>query len=103
MQEGDFLSIKKARDGGATTYKSVDNKIKVLDIKNEAPEGITTDQTEREGKFFVKVKNITNLLSGQNTGELNSNLTDPVGSAASPVTADAAIFEVLFCCLQIYK
>ena len=95
VQEGDFLSIKKARDGGATTYKSVDNKIKVLDIKNEAPTGIEPDlnQTEKEGKFFVKVKNITGLLSGT-AGELN-NSNSPTGTATSPVTTDAAIFEVL--------
>tara|TARA_R100001509_G_C4884447_1_gene221465 strand:- start:987 stop:7331 length:6345 start_codon:yes stop_codon:yes gene_type:complete len=96
VQEGDFLSIKKARDGGATTYKTVANKIKVLDIKNEAPDGTdpAISQTDKEGKFFVKVKNITNLLSGNNTGELN-NSNNPTGTAASPATADAAIFEVL--------
>ena len=90
VQEGDYLSIKKARDGGATTYKSVDNKIKVLDIKNEAPEGLVSNETERQGKFFVKVKNITTLLSGTG-GELKDGST----SAASPVTADAAVFEVI--------
>jgi len=93
VQEGDYLSIKKARDGGATTYKAVDNKIKVLDIKNEAPTGITLSQTEKEGKFFVKVKNIAGLLSGT-AGQLNGS-NDPVGTAASPVTTNAAVFEVL--------
>jgi len=95
VQEGDYLSIKKARDGGATTYKAVDNKIKVLDIKNEAPTGTSPaiSQTEKEGKFFVKVKNISGLLSGT-AGELNSS-NSPTGNAVSPVTADAAVFEVL--------
>ena len=95
VQEGDYLSIKKARDGGATTYKAVDNKIKILDIKNEAPAGTSPSisQTEKEGKFFVKVKNIAGLLSGT-AGELNST-NSPAGNALSPVTADAAVFEVL--------
>jgi len=94
VQEGDYLSIKKGRDSNATTYKTVENKIKVLEIKNEAGEDfpVTLSAQEREGKFFVKVRNITNLLSGNGTGELNDSAS---GTAASPVTTDAAVFEVL--------
>ena len=105
IQEGDFLSIKKSRDGGAMTYKAVDNKIKVLDIFNEAPDGLPDlTSVEKEGKFFVKVKNIEGLISG-NGGGLNSSTSGsaPYTPAASPHGSGSsaaedvysAVFEVL--------
>jgi hypothetical protein len=105
IQEGDFLSIKKSRDGGAMTYKAVDNKIKVLDIFNEAPEGVPDlTSVEKEGKFFVKIKNIDGLISGSGGG-LNSSTSGsaPYTPAATPHGSGSsaaedvysAVFEVL--------
>tara|TARA_R100001480_G_scaffold34139_2_gene45917 strand:+ start:5675 stop:11950 length:6276 start_codon:yes stop_codon:yes gene_type:complete len=103
IQEGDFLSIKKGRAANAVNYKAVDNKIKVLDIFNEAPQGMTpaASAQDKEGKFFVKVKNIAGLLTGSG-GEILSSGTSGI---SGPFDADVhtgtnvneypAVFEVL--------
>ncbi len=89
IQEGDFISLKKKRGGSAMTYASVTNKIKVLDIFNEAPDEIEANAQEKEGKFFVKIKDIDTLTSGTGGG---------ITTTASPATGtstDPAVFEVL--------
>ena len=86
IQEGDFISLKKKHDNSsAMTYLSVNNKIKVLDIFNEAPDEINVNAEEKEGKFFVKIKNIDTLTSGTGGGGLPS----------ATVSSNAAVFEVL--------
>ena len=73
IQEGDFISLKKKHDNSsAMTYLSANNKIKVLDIFNEAPDEINASAEEKEGKFFVKIKNIDTLTSGTGGGGLPS-------------------------------
>ncbi len=99
VQEGDFLSVKKKRDGGAATYSAVNNKIKVLSIFNEAPQGASIGTgSETEGKFFVKIKNVTGLISGTG-GSLTSTATGIAtpheSGSTQAVDKFSAVFEVL--------
>ena len=92
VQEGDFMSIKKKQGTtSAVTYTSDENKIKVLKITNEAPSELAISGQELEGKFFVKVKNISGLFDTDGTGGLSAS-----GEVLTTATTNGpAVFEVL--------
>jgi len=92
VQEGDFMSIKKKQGTtSAVTYTSDENKIKVLKISNEAPSELAISGQELEGKFFVKVKNISGLFDTDGTGGLSAS-----GEVSTTATTNGpAVFEVL--------
>ena len=92
VQEGDFMSIKKKQgQNSAVTYTSDENKVKVLEITNEAPEELAVSSQELEGKFFVKVKNVSGLFDTDGTGGLSAS-----GEVLTTATTNGpAVFEVL--------